>query len=311
MLRLMGSTGTHGHGHGTAAGAYRGRLAIVLAVSVTNVAVLATGGLITGSLALLADAGHMLADASGVGLSLLAVLLAARPATQERTFGYQRVEIFAAVVNAVVLFGVGAYFLVESVRRLLDPPEVASGGMLVFAVAAIVGNAVSMTFLFRGQRESLNLRGAFLEVLSDMLGSAGVVVASLVITFTGFHRADAVASGLIGLMILPRTWRLLRDAVDVLLEATPKHVDLAEVRSHLLGAPGVQDVHDLHAWTITSGVPVLSAHIVVAESALADGAGGRILDQLGGCLEGHFDVEHCTFQLEPHGHADHEPTLHA
>ena len=313
MLSGRGHESAHGRGHGhrTVTGAHRGRLAIVFAISTTNVVVLAVGGLMTGSLALLADAGHMLADASGVGLSLLAVLVAARPATLARTFGLQRVEIFAAVVNAVLLFGVSAYFLVESVRRLVDPPEVASTSMLVFALAAMAGNAVSIMLLYRGQSESLNLRGAFLEVLSDTLGAAAVVVASLVITFTGFLRADAIASGLIGAMILPRTWRLLREAVDILLEAAPKHVDLAEVRRHLLGAPGVRDVHDLHAWTITSGVPVLSAHVVVDESVLADGAGGRILDQLGECLGGHFDVDHCTFQLEPSGHADHERTLHA
>lgn len=308
MLRLMGE---HDHAHRTATGAHRGRLAIVFAISAGNVVLLAVGGMLTGSLALLADAGHMLADASGVGLSLLAALLAARPATPERTFGYQRAEIFAAVVNAVVLFGVGAFFLVESARRLVDPPEVASGGMLVYAAVAMATNGLSMALLLRGQRESLNVRGAFLEVLSDMLGSAAVVVASLVITFTGFLRADAIASALIGAMILPRTWRLLREAVDVLLEATPRHVDLEEVRRHLLRAPGVRDVHDLHAWTITSGIPVLSAHVVVDQDALADGAGGKILDQLGACLGGHFDVEHCTFQLEPVGHADHEPMLHA
>lgn len=302
---------THGHGHGTAAARHRGRLGIVLAISTTNVALLAVGAFLTGSLALLADAGHMLADAAGVGLALLAVLIAARPASPRRTFGYQRVEILAAVINAVVLFGVGGYILIEAVRRLIDPPEVASGAMLVFAAVAMTTNTVSVLLLLRGQRESLNLRGAFLEVFSDALGSAAVVVASLVITFTGFLQADAIASMLIGLMILPRTWKLLRDAVDVLLEAAPKHVDLAEVRRHLLDAPGVQDVHDLHAWTITSGVPVLSAHVVVDEQVLSDGAGGPILDQLGECLGGHFDVAHCTFQLEPAGHADHEPTLHA
>src|SRR5665811_946834 len=157
-----------------------------------------------------------------------------------------------------------------------------------------------------GQQASLNVRGAYLEVLGDLLGSAAVIVAAIVIRLTGFTQADAIASAAIGLMILPRTWALLREAVGVLLEATPKGVDLAEVRQHINQTPGVLDVHDLHAWTITSGLPVLSAHIVVTDDALRGGGGGRVLDQLGQCLAGHFDVEHCTFQLEAPGHREHE-----
>ena len=291
-----------GHSHGTATGTHRNRLLGVLAITVTVMVAEIIGGLVSGSLALLADAGHMLTDAAGVGLALLAAAFAARPATAKRTFGYQRFEILAAVINAILLFGVAGYVLVEAVRRFNAPPEVSTGVMLAVAVVGLVANAGSLLLLRGGQRESLNVRGAYLEVLGDLLGSAAVIVAAVVIQVTGFTRADAIASAAIGLMILPRTWALLREALDVLLEATPKGVDLTEVRQHLLDTLGVIGVHDLHAWTITSGLPVLSAHGVVAEEALADGGGGRVLDQLGHCLAGHFDVEHCTFQFEAPGH---------
>jgi cobalt-zinc-cadmium efflux system protein len=306
----MGAGHSHGHGHSTATGQQRSRLLAVLAITLTVMVVEVVGGLASGSLALLADAGHMLTDAAGVGLALLAAAFAARPATPARTFGYQRVEILAAVVNALLLFGVAAYVFVEAVRRLAAPPEVSSGLMLVVAVTGLAANGVSLMLLRRGQAASLNVRGAYLEVLGDMLGSVAVIVAALVIAFTGFTRADAIASALIGLMILPRTWGLLRDALDVLLEATPKGVDLAHVRDHIAAIPGVVDVHDLHAWTITSGVPVMSAHVVVADEHLADGGGGRVLDRLCDCLSAHFDVAHCTFQLEPAGHRAHESAHH-
>ena len=299
-----------GHSHGTATGTHRNRLLGVLAIAVTVMIAEVIGGLVSGSLALLADAGHMLTDAAGVGLALLAAAFAARPATAKRTFGYQRFEILAAVINAILLFGVAGYVLVEAVRRFNAPPEVSTGVMLAVAVVGLVANAGSLLVLRGGQRESLNVRGAYLEVLGDLLVSAAVIVAAVVIQLTGFIRADAIASAAIGLMILPRTWALLREALDVLLEATPKGVDLDEVRQHLLDTLGVIGVHDLHAWTITSGLPVLSAHVVVAEEALADGGGGRVLDQLGHCLAGHFDVERCTFQLEAPGHREHEMAHH-
>jgi cobalt-zinc-cadmium efflux system protein len=296
-----------GHDHGTsAAGAHRGRLLLVLLLTTSILVVEVVGGLVSGSLALLADAGHMLTDAAGIGLALLAVWFGARPATPERTFGFYRVEILAAVINAVLLFGVAGFVLVEAWRRLTEPPEVASGLMLAVAAAGLVANAVSLWLLRRGQAESLNLRGAYLEVWGDLLGSVAVLAAAAVIAVTGFLAADPIASALIGVLILPRTWRLLRDAVDVLLEAAPKGVDLAEVRRHLLETPGVGDVHDLHAWTITSGLPVLSAHVVLERGADA----GRVLDGLGDCLAGHFDIEHSTFQLEQPEHRGHEGVLH-
>ncbi|HJU00698.1 MAG TPA: cation diffusion facilitator family transporter [Actinomycetes bacterium] len=296
-----------GHDHGTsAAGAHRGRLLLVLLLTTSILVVEVIGGLISGSLALLADAGHMLTDAAGIGLALLAIWFAARPATPERTFGFYRLEILAAVINAVLLFGVAGFVLVEAWRRLQEPPEVASGLMLLVALVGLIANAISMWLLRRGQAESLNLRGAYLEVLGDLLGSAAVLLAAAVIALTDFQAADPIASALIGVLILPRTWRLLREAVDVLLEATPKGVDMAEVRRHLLETPGVADVHDLHAWTITSGLPVLSAHVVVDPAA----DGGQVLDGLGECLAGHFDIEHSTFQLERPEHRGHEGVLH-
>ena len=300
----------HDHGPATATSGQRGRLAVVLGITLTILAVEVVGGVLAHSLVLIADAGHMATDAAGIGLSLLAVWFAGRPSSDARTFGYQRAEILAAVTNAVLLFGVGAFILVEAARRLAHPETATPGLMVVFGVIALAGNAASLSLLRRGQGQSLNVRGAFLEVLSDLLGAAAVLVAAAVIAGTGFQRADALASIFIGVLILPRTARLLRDAVDVLLEATPKNVDLAEVRGHICETPGVLDVHDLHAWVITSGIPVLSAHVVIADTALADGGGARVLDSLANCLAGHFDVEHCTFQLEPASHLDHEHATH-
>jgi cobalt-zinc-cadmium efflux system protein len=293
------------HHHHTAA-AHRGRLAAVFAITAVVLVVEVVGAALSDSLALLADAGHVLADGAGIGLALLAMRFAARPATPQRTFGYYRLEILAAVVNAVLLFGVAGFVLVEAWRRLTDPPEVASGLMLAVAAAGLVANAASLWLLRPGQAESLNLRGAYLEVWGDLLGSVAVLAAAAVIALTGFQAADPIASALIGLLILPRTWRLLREAVDVLLEAAPRGVDLDEVRRHLVETPGVTDVHDLHAWTITSGLPVLSVHVVLERGVDA----GKVLDGLDACLAGHFDIEHSTFQLEQPEHRGHEGATH-
>ena len=281
------------HQH-TAAAAHRGRLAIVLAISTTILVAEVAVGLFANSLALLADAGHVFADVVGTGLALGAIQLAARPATRKRTFGFYRFEILAAVLNAVLLFAIAAYVLIEAWRRLSSEPEIATGPMLLTAAAALVANGVAAVLLRSASKESLNMRGAYLEVLNDALGSSAVLVAGLVIVFTGFRAADAIASGLIGLLILPRTWGLLRDAIDVLLEATPKNVDIDQVRKHILEAPGVREVHDLHAWTITSGMNVISAHVVIDRHA----KGPAVLDHLCNCLSSQFDIEHSTFQLE-------------
>ncbi|MBI4347120.1 MAG: cation transporter [Elusimicrobia bacterium] len=283
------------HAHApSAARADMRRLFVVVGTSAAVLALEVVGGILTNSLALLADAGHVLTDIAGVSIALLAIWFGSRPATERRTFGYYRLEILGAVANGVILFAVAAYVLFEAWRRLGQAPEIASGPMLVIAVLGLAANAFSAWLLRAARSRSLNLRGAYLEVLADMIGSVAVIVAALVIAVTGITAADAIASAFIGLLIVPRTWSLLREAVDVLLEATPRGIDMAHVRRHIAEAPGVIDVHDLHAWTITSGLPVLSAHIVLEQGADADAA----LDSLSTCLSDHFDITHSTLQLE-------------
>src|SRR5215212_2564925 len=299
-----------GHGPVTAGGAQRHRLVVVLGLTLAVMAAEIVGALVSGSLALLADAGHMATDAAGIALALGAVTLAQRPARGRRTFGWQRVEILAAVANGLLLLVVAGYVLVEAVRRIGEPPEIASELMLVVAGVGLVVNLGSLGVLHGGQGNSLNLRGAYLEVLADALGSVAVIVAAVVILTTGWTPADLIASAVIGILVVPRAWHLLREALDVLLEAAPRGVDLQDVRAHILGVDGVLDVHDLHAWTITSGLPVLSAHVVVSDEALAAGHGGRVLDALCSCLGEHFDMAHCTFQLEAAAHAGHEAPVH-
>lgn len=300
----------HDHGSVSAGGAHRSRLLMVLGITSTVLVAELVGAKVTGSLALLADAGHMFTDVAGIILAVLAVTFAARPATAQRTFGYYRLEILAAVVNAMLLLAIAVFILYEAWQRWSNPPGVEGGLMLVFATVGLVANIVGLVILRAGAKESLNVKGAYLEVLGDLLGSIAVIVAGAIIALTGWLRADPLASVLVALMILPRTWALLREAIDVLLEATPKGVDMEVVRQHILETPGVVDTHDLHAWTITSGLPVLSAHVVVTDAALADGGAGHILDDLGACLTDHFDIEHSTFQIEQAGHRDHEHELH-
>ncbi|OKI00653.1 cation transporter [Streptomyces sp. CB02923] len=296
-------------GTGTAAAAYRSRLRGALALTSAVMVAEIIGSVLTGSLALLADAGHMATDVVGLTMALVAIRFANRPPSPQRTFGLARAEILAAVANALLLFGVGGYVLVTAVPRFFEPVGIEGGTTMVFGAVGLVANLVSLGLLMRGQRDSLNVRGAFLEVMADALGSVAVVVAALLVSLTGWSAADPVASVVIGLMIVPRTWKLFRESLDVLLEAAPKGVDMTEVRAHLLALPGVEDVHDLHAWTITSGMPVLSAHVVVAQDTLDAVGHEKLLHALRGCLTGHFDVGHCTFQLEPGGHAEHEAQL--
>jgi cobalt-zinc-cadmium efflux system protein len=301
----------HGHSHGVPAGsAHRRPLAVVLAISTAILAVEVVGAAVSGSLALLADAGHMLTDVAGLGLALVAAVLAGRPATDARTWGYRRAEVLAAAAQAAVLLAVGGFVLVEGIRRLVEPPAVAAGAMLVFGVVGLLGNAVSILLLLRVQGGNLNTRAALLEVVNDALGAAAVLVAAAVIALTGWTRADAVASLVIGVMILPRTWKLLRETVDVLMEATPKGVDLGDVRAHLLAVTHVHEVHDLHASSVASDLPVITAHVVVDDSCFHDGHLPTLLDRLQACLAGHFDVAHSTFQFEPAGHAAHEHPTH-
>ncbi|KAB1145022.1 cation transporter [Streptomyces luteolifulvus] len=310
----MGAGHDHGHAHGapaggTAAAAYRGRLRVALSITLGVMVVEIVGGVVADSLALVADAAHMATDALGLGMALLAIHFANRPPTGNRTFGLARAEILAALANCLLLLGVGGYVLVEAVQRFVTPAPTEGGLMLVFGAIGLVANMVSLTLLMRGQRDSLNVRGAFLEVAADALGSVAVLISAAVILTTGWQAADPIASLVIGLMIVPRTLKLLRETLDVLLEAAPKDVDMAEVRAHVLALDGVEDVHDLHAWTITSGMPVLSAHVVVRSDVLNAIGHEKMLHELQGCLGDHFDVEHCTFQLEPVGHAEHEARL--
>jgi cobalt-zinc-cadmium efflux system protein len=278
----------------TAARAHRTRLSVVFALTLVVLVLEIVGSWLTDSLALLADAGHLLTDVVGLGLALGAIWFAGRPASEGRTFGYLRLEILAAVVNAVLLLGIAAIVVIEAIRRLGQPPDIAAGPMLVIALIGGAVNLVGVLLLHAPARESLNLRGAYLEVVGDLLGSVAVVIAALVIVLTGWTPIDALASLAIGVLILPRTLRLLREAVDVLLEASPRGLDLEVVRRHILEAPGVADVHDLHAWTITSGLNVVSAHVVMEPGADPP----AVLDELCRCLSGDFDIEHSTFQLE-------------
>ncbi len=295
------------HAHRSSAAANRDRLVAVLCLNFVIFWVEVAGAWAANSLALLADAGHMLTDVTGLAMALLAIWFAGRPATSGRTFGYLRLEVLAAGVNATLLFGIGAFVLVQAWQRLSRPPDVASTLMLAVAVVGLVANGVSLALLRQVQRESLNMRGAYLEVLGDLVGSAAVLVAATVISLTGWTPADAVASVLIGILILPRTLSLLGEATNVLLEATPKGVDLDEVRAHIARARGVRDVHDLHAWTITSGLNVLSAHVVIGPEV----ATPQVLDELCRCLSGDFDIEHSTFQLEREDRSGLEGHAHA
>lgn len=301
-----------GHGHdATATNAHRKRLIIVLAITFAVLITEVIGGLISGSLALLADAGHVLTDSTGLIMALIAASLATRAATVKRTFGLQRAEVLAALANALLLVGVAVWVLIMAVDRLSSPAEINSRLMLVIAVVSVLANLAGLLVLRPAQSKSLNMRGAYLEVLGDFVGSLAVIIAAVLILITGWTPFDAIASLGIVVLIIPRAWSLLREVVDVLLEATPRGVDLDEVREHMLGVRGVVDVHDLHAWTITSGVPVLSAHVIVDQACISEGRSGEVLDRLGECLGGHFDVSHCTFQLEPVGHQEHEAAHHA
>jgi cobalt-zinc-cadmium efflux system protein len=282
------------------------RLVAVLGLSLAVFVVELLGGLASHSLALLGDAGHVLADVAGMSIVLIAIWIGSRPASEERTFGFLRLEILAAVVNAGLLFAVAAFILYEAWRRLSEPPEVVSGLMLVVALFGLGVNGISLWLLRDAQSRSLSMRGAYLEVLGDLAGSVAAVLAAVFIVVTGRSGADIVASVVIALLILPRTWRLLRDAIDVLLEATPGGIDMGEVRTHILAARGVADVHDLHAWSITSGVNVVSAHVVLDPGAEA----AAVLDELCSCLSGDFDIEHSTFQLETHDRRRLEAATH-
>ncbi len=302
----------HGHSHAAADLIdHRGRLALVLGITVTVLVVEVVGAVISGSLALLADAAHMLTDVAGLTLGLIAAVLARRPATPARTWGYRRAEVLGAAAQAAVLLAVGIYVLVEGVQRLISPPEVTSGAMVVFGAVGLLGNLIGLALLATSRGDNLNMRAAFLEVVNDALGSVAVLVAAAVIATTGWLRADAIASLVIGVLIIPRTLRLLRETIDVLLESTPRDLDLTMVRSRLESFPHVQGVHDLHATQVATALPVFTAHVVVDDACFHDGHLAELLDDIQSCMADEFDVEHSTIQFEAASHAAHEPHTHA
>jgi cobalt-zinc-cadmium efflux system protein len=298
--------GGHDHAHGTDD---RRRLGIALAIVVVVLAVEIVGGVVSGALVLLADAGHMLADAVGLTVALVAAAVARRPPTDRHTYGFRRMEVLGALVNAVILTAVGVGVAIEGVSRLVDPPRSGVQGGLLLAVAALglLANLAAFAVLRGGDRGSIGMRGALLEVLGDLLGSIAALVAGVVILVTGWMPADAVASLVVAALILPRAALLMRDVAHVLTESAPRDTDVAEIREHLLTNTGVLAVHDVHVWSITSGSPVFSAHIVVEPDLLAEGGSGRLLERMNECLADHFDVGHSTFQLEP---ADHDVAGH-
>lgn len=255
------------------------------------------GGILTNSLALLADAAHMLTDVGGLALALFATWIAKKPATPQKTYGYYRVEILAALANAVVLFLISFYILYEAYRRFEEPPEVASLPMLLIAVIGLAINLVGIWNLHHGAKESLNVHGAYLEVVSDALGSMGVIVAAVIMLVSGWYYADPIFSVFIGLFILPRTWKLLTQAANVLLEATPAHINVATVEEAMLKVDGVEAVHDLHIWTITSGMEALSAHVVLADGSESQ-TSSRVLETITAKLKEEFGIDHTTIQVE-------------
>jgi cobalt-zinc-cadmium efflux system protein len=284
----------HGHHRTTAASRSRAALAATLALTVAFMLVELVAGLWTGSLALVADAAHMLTDAGALALALFASWIAARPPTPEKAYGYYRAEILAALVNAVVLLVVAGAVLYEAWGRILAPSPVLAGPMAVVAAAGLAVNVTGAWLLHRGASESLNVRAAYLEVVSDALSSLAVLTAAVIVIITGLTVADPLASAGIALLIVPRTWRLLRQAVNVLLEGTPAHLELTEIEAAMAGVAGVRRVHDLHVWTLTSGREAMSAHVVVADVRESE----RLLEELHAVLHARFGIDHTTIQLE-------------
>lgn len=300
------------HDHGTADA---GRTRLIIALVITAVVMVAevVGAAITGSLALLTDAAHMLTDTSGLIIALIAAILVTRPPSARRTWGFQRAEVIAASAQSVLLLAAGVFIVIEAVKRLFEPPEIQDDLLVIFGVVGLLGNIACLWVLLGARRKSMNLRAAFLDVASDTLGSVAVIVAAVIILVTGFYQADAIAALIIAALIVPRAVVLLRETLSVLLESTPKGVDLDDLREHFLDLPHVRDVHDLHVTQIATGLPVLTAHVVVDSECFKDGHAPKMLDELQECVKEHFDVaiEHSTFQLEPAGHGSHEHSTHA
>ena len=289
----------------------RRMLSVSLALLAAFMAFEVAAAIVANSLALLADAGHMLVDIGAIAGSLIAIRLAARPETGSHTYGLKRAEILAAAANGLALLVVAAVVGFEAIVRLVHPGPVRGGVLIVVAVIGVAVNLTASYLMSRANRRSLNIEGAFRHILTDLYGFTGTLVAGVVIVLGGFNRADAVASLLVVVLMLKASVQLLRPALRILLEATPDDIDLEEVRRHLLELPEVKSVHDLHAWTLTSSLPILTAHVVVTDDCLNTGEAGRVLDHLQDCLAGHFDVAHSTLQFEAAGHIEHELGGHA
>lgn len=293
-------SGDHGLGLASAGGRHKRPLQVAFALTLAYMVAEVGGGLITGSLALLSDAAHMGTDVLGLGMALAAVHLASRPTSWQRTWGTYRLEVLAALANGVLLFGVAGYILFEAWHRFSEPPEVAGIAVLAVAAVGLAVNVVSFRLLRAGSKDSLNVKGAYFEVLSDVFGSVGVIVAGAVVALTGWTYADPLIAAAIGVFILPRTWRLCAQAVRIIMEIAPPEVDVAEVERRLGALPGVRGVHDLHLWTLTSGIEAASCHVVIANGADAHG----VLDSVGDLLRDEYNVVHSTIQCETADHKD-------
>lgn len=295
-----GSGHSHGPRPGSAAAQHFRPLAIAFGLTGAYMLVELIAGVLTGSLALISDAAHMATDVLGIGLALAAIALGRRVQARQRTYGVYRLEVLAAVINGLLLFGVGAYVLVEAVRRLTDPPEVPGATIAVVAVIGLAVNVVAFLLLRAGAKTSLNVRGAFLEVVADMLGSVGVIVAGVVVATTGWPYADPIIGAAIGLFVLPRTYRLMRAAVRILMEVAPPGVDVEAAEERLGLVLGVASVHDLHIWTVTDGIESATAHVVIEPHADWHG----VLDATRTVLAEEYGVTHATIQVEPHDHEE-------
>ena len=297
----MGAGHDHGSpGDGAVTRDYRVRLGIAFGLTATMVVAQSVGSVLTGSLALLTDTAHALADASGLLVALIAATLMRRPSTPKRTWGFRRIEVIAALGQATLLLGVGLYAAIEGVRRLFEPPDIPASELVVFGIVGLVMNIIAIVILSSSRGANFNMRAAFLEVLNDALGSLGVIVAAIVISTTGFQQADAIAGLFIAALIAPRAFMLMKETAAVLMEFTPSGLDLDEVRRHILELEHVEDVHDLHASTVATGLPTISAHVVVDDGCFSDGHAAEVLQDIQRCVQEDFSVSvhHSTFQIE-------------
>lgn len=304
MMKKKSDSAKDGHAHGPAIGsaAVQHKRPLIIAFCLTGGFMVAEiiGGIVSGSLALLSDAAHMATDVIGIGLALSAIQLASRPKAGQRTYGTYRLEVLAAIINAFLLFGVGFYVLYQAYRRFNEPPEILGIPMLIVAILGLLVNIISFRLLSAGSKQSLNIRGASLEVLSDLLGSVGVIVAAVIIMTTGWPYADPIIAAAIGLFVFPRTYKLLKQALRIIMEVAPDGIDVAKAEKELLAVKGVRDVHDLHIWTITSGIEAATVHILIDKAADWQ----TVLNQSQAILTDKYAVTHPTIQIEPYNHAE-------